>query len=189
MSTNATATRIEEATAARYEIDAAHAHAAFKVRHLMVASVRGELGVVTGQATIDDADLARSSVVASIDARGLDTRNADRDQHLRSADFLDVDRFPSIDFRSTRIVAGADDTLQVTGELTIRGVTREVTLATELSAEVRDPWGNAKRGVSATARVSRKDFGITWNLAMDGGGLVVGDAIDIAIELELVRKR
>src|SRR5690349_18210535 len=158
MSTTATATaRIEAAqpaTAVRYEIDAAHAHAAFKVRHLMVASVRGELGAVTGQATIDDADLARSSVVASIDARGLDTRNADRDQHLRSADFLNVDRFPSIDFRSTRIVAGDAGVLQVTGELTIHGVTREVTLATELSAEVRDPWGNAKRGVSATTRVS-----------------------------------
>jgi polyisoprenoid-binding protein YceI len=170
-----------------YEIDPAHASAQFKVRHLMVSHVRGELGPVAGQAFIGD-DVTRSEVVASIDAAGLATRDAARDAHLRGADFLDVERHPKITFRSTGVTRGTGALLLVAGELTIRGVTRPATLEVELSDEIRDPWGNVKRGVSARTRIDRKDFGVSWNAAMDTGGLVVGDVVEIAIDLELVKK-
>lgn len=183
----ATAAAPRAATAVRYAIDPAHTAAHFKVRHLMVASVRGELGEVTGEAHIDLADLTRSSVTASIDAAQINTRNADRDAHLRSPDFLDVAQFPTIAFRSTEVRTLVGGELQVLGDLTIRGVTRPVTLEVELSDEVKDPWGNLKRGASATARIDRKDFGLTWNAALETGGVLVGDRIDISIELELVR--
>lgn len=171
----------------RYEIDPGHASAQFKVRHLMVSSVRGELGEVTGVVLLDNTDITESSVIATIDAAAINTRNPDRDAHLRSSDFLAVEQFPSITFRSTRIAAD-DDRLRVIGDLTIRGVTKEVVLLVELSDEIRDPWGNVKRGATATARINRKDFGVSWNAVMDAGGVVVSDTVDIALELELVRK-
>ncbi len=173
---------------ARYEIDPAHASAQFRVRHLMVSYVRGELGPVSGYALIDADDMKRSEVFASIDATGISTRDAGRDEHLRSADFLDVARHPTVTFRSTEIVSGTDGRLEVVGELTIRGTTRRVPLEVELSDEIRDPWGNAKRGVSAAGRVSRRDFDVNWNAAMEAGGLVVGDTVEITLDLELVRK-
>ena len=171
-----------------YAIDPAHAGAYFKVRHLMVAHVRGELGTVTGEAVIDLRDQGNSRVDARIDLGGIDTRNPERDAHLKSADFLDVVRFPELTFRSTEVRRGADDLLLVKGDLTLRGVTRPVTVEVELSGEIQDPWGNAKRGVTATVKLHRKEFGVSWNAAMDGGGLVVGDVVDVTIEAELVRK-
>jgi polyisoprenoid-binding protein YceI len=176
------------AGAVRYEIDPTHASAQFKVRHLMVSSVRGELGEVTGAIHLDPDDVSRSSVVARIDAAGIATRNADRDAHLRSADFLDVANHPEITFRSTRVRPVEPSLLAVDGELTIRGVTRPVTLEVELSGEIRDPWGNVKRGVLATARLHRKAFGVSWNATMDGGGIVVGETVDVTIEAEIVRR-
>jgi len=176
------------ANAVAYAIDPAHAAAHFRVRHLMVAHVRGELGQVTGEVVLDPADPSASRVEAVIDAAGIDTRNAERDAHLRSADFLDVASHPRVVFRSTSVRPAGDGRLQVTGDLTLHGVTRSVTLDVELSDEIKDPWGNAKRGVSATAKVNRKEFGITWNAAMDGGGLVVGEVVEVSIEAELVRK-
>jgi polyisoprenoid-binding protein YceI len=173
--------------AVRYTIDPGHSATHFKVRHLMVAHVRGELGQVAGEVLIDPSNLARSSVTASIDARGIATRNPDRDAHLRSADFLDVEQHPTIEFRSTSVRTVGDGELEVDGLLTIRGVTGPVTLQVELSDEVKDPWGNRKRGASATARIDRKDYGLTWNAALETGGFVVGDRVDISIELELVR--
>jgi polyisoprenoid-binding protein YceI len=169
-----------------YKIDPTHASAQFKVRHLMVASVRGELGEVTGEVRLD-ADLARSTATARIDVTALSTRNADRDTHLRSADFLDATNHPAITFRSTAVRAAGAGALSVDGELTIRGTTRPVTLSVELSDEVKDPWGNLKRGLTATTRLDRKAFGLTWNAAMETGGLVVGDAVEVTIEAELVR--
>lgn len=170
-----------------YRIDPTHASAAFKVRHLMVSNVRGELGEVTGEVSLDPADPARSTVQARIDAAGIDTRNADRDAHLRSADFLDVAHHPAIAFRSTAVRPAGGGALEVDGELTIRGATRSVTLAVELSDEIKDPWGNAKRGVTATARIDRRAFGLTWNAVMESGGIVVGDTVEVSIEAELVR--
>jgi polyisoprenoid-binding protein YceI len=183
-----TAIRSPAPGATSYAIDPAHASAQFKVRHLMVSHVRGELGEVTGEIVIDDADLTRSTVVARIDATRLDTRNGDRDEHLRSADFLDVTDHPLVTFRATAVRPTAASRFEIEGDLTIRGATRPVTIDAEVSDEIRDPWGNLKRGVTATARLNRKDFGLTWNAAMETGGLVVGDTVDVTIEAELVRK-
>jgi polyisoprenoid-binding protein YceI len=172
-----------------YDIDSAHSSATFKVRHLMVSNVRGELGQITGRVVIDESDPSRSSVEATIDATAINTRDEKRDAHLRSPDFFDVQKYPTITFRSRRVEAGKGGHLRVTGDLTIHGVTRETTLEVEpLSPEVRDPWGNTKRGVSATARINRKEFEVSWNAALDGGGLLVGDEVAVTIEVELGRR-
>jgi polyisoprenoid-binding protein YceI len=172
----------------RYEIDPAHASAQFKVRHLMVSTVRGELGQVTGLVMLDNSDITESFVHAPIDVTAINTRNPDRDAHLRSSDFLDVANHPTITFESTRIENSDPDRLRVYGDLTIRGVTKEVVLLAEISEEIRDPWGNVKRGVTASTRINRKEFGASWNAVMDTGGVVVADMVDITIELELIRK-
>ena len=171
-----------------YAIDSAHSRAHFKVRHLMVAFVRGELGTVTGELLFDGAVPSRSRVTAVIDAAGIDTRNLDRDAHLRSADFLDVANYPTVTFQSTGVASGPQGTFDVTGDLTIRGVAQPVTLSVELSEEIRDPWGNVKRGVTATTRINRKDFGVSWNANLDAGGVVVADQLDIIIEAQVVRQ-
>jgi polyisoprenoid-binding protein YceI len=178
----------EAATAVRYTIDSAHARAHFRVRHLMVAWVRGHLGTVVGDLLFDAADPARSAASAVIDATGVDTGNPERDAHLRSADFLDVERHPVVTFRSTSVAPRGQGVFDVAGELTIRGVTRAVVLQADLSGEVRDSLGTTKRGVTATTRIDRKDFGVSWNALLDAGGLTVGDQVDITIEAELVRQ-
>jgi polyisoprenoid-binding protein YceI len=176
--------------ATTWTIDSAHASALFKVRHLMVASVRGQMGPVSGTLVLDEQDLTRSRVEVSIDARQLDTRDAKRDEHLRSGDFFDVARFPTVTFKSTQVTIARGGELLVTGDLTIRDVTRPVTLQVEaLPPAVSDPWGNVKRGAAARATVNRSDFGLTWNLALETGGLVVGDKVEIEIEVELVKAR
>lgn len=171
-----------------FQVDTAHASAQFKVRHLMVSNVRGELGPVSGELTLDPNDIARSRVAITIDVRGIDTRNADRDTHLKSPDFFDVAQYPSATFDSTRIEGRGGNEYTVTGDLTLHGVTRPVTLEVELSEAVADPWGNVKRGAAATGKINRKDFGLNWNAAMEAGGVVVGEQVDVTIELELVRK-
>ena len=179
---------LKEGIVTTYNIDPVHATAQFKVRHLMVANVRGHLGEVTGEVRFDPTDPSRSSVNASIDAAGIDTRNPDRDTHLRSPDFLDVAHHPAITFRSTAVRAEGAGEYRVDGELTIRSTTRPVTLKVEVSEEIRDPWGNVKRGIEASARIDRKDWGLTWNAVMEGGGILVGDTVDIAIEAELAHE-
>lgn len=186
-STTAARPAASAAEPVRYTIDPVHATAQFRVRHLMVANVRGELGEVTGELVFDPEDPSRSTLSARIDATGIDTRNPDRDAHLRSADFLDVANHPAITFRSTAVHPSGAGEYQVDGELTIRGTTRPVTLAAEVSDEIKDPWGNVKRGVFATARLDRKAWGLTWNAVMESGGIVVGDTVEVTIEAELVR--
>jgi polyisoprenoid-binding protein YceI len=180
------------ARAETWDIDSSHANAGFKVRHLMVSHVRGHLGPVTGTVFIDEQDLSRSRIDVSIDARGIDSREPKRDEHLRSADFLDVANHPTVTFRSTRVEApsGATGDLRVTGDLTIRGVTRPVTLEVEaLPPAIQDPWGNSRRGVSAHARISRKDWGLNWNLAIEAGGVVVADEVALEIDAEIVARK
>lgn len=175
-----------------WDIDSAHANAGFKVRHLMVSHVRGHLGPVTGTVFIDEQDVSRSRVDVSIDARGIDSREPKRDEHLRSADFLDIANHPTVTFRSTRVEAprGAAGDLRVTGDLTIRGVTRPVTLDVEaLPPAITDPWGNQRRGISARARISRKDWALTWNLVVEAGGVAVGDEVAIEIDAEIVARK
>ena len=177
---------------ATWDVDTSHTNAGFKVRHLMLSHVRGHLGPVTGTVFIDEQDLAGSKVDVSIDARGLDTRDAKRDEHLRSADFLDVANHPTVTFRSTRVEAprGLGSDVRVTGDLTIHGVTRPVTLEVDaLPPAINDPWGNARRGVSARGKLSRKEWGLAWNMAIEAGGVLVGDEVTIELEAELVARK
>ena len=173
----------------QWEIDPAHTSVQFAVRHMMVSNVRGEFTKVSGTVQIDSRDISRSSVHALIDAASISTRDEQRDQHLRSPDFLDVANFPTIEFRSTRVTRDSDGALNVVGNLTIRGVTKEVTLDVEDGgSELRDPWGNTKRGASATTKLNRKDYGLQWNVALETGGFVVGDEVKIEIDVELLKK-
>jgi polyisoprenoid-binding protein YceI len=173
-----------------WDIDTSHSSAQFKVRHLMVSNVRGELGPVRGTVWIDEQDLGQSRVEVRIDARGIDTREPKRDEHLRSADFFDVANYPEVSFKSTAVKPGKDGRLQVIGDLTIRATTRTVTLDVDaLPDAIRDPWGNTKRGATARARVHRKDFGLVWNLALEAGGVVVGDEVAIELEVELLQRK
>ncbi|HEY8256922.1 MAG TPA: YceI family protein [Gemmatimonadales bacterium] len=172
----------------QWEIDPSHTSAHFGVRHMMVSTVRGEFTKVSGTVQIDARDLSRSSVHVVIDAASINTRDPQRDAHLRSADFLDVDNHPTIEFDSTRIIRDSGS-LKLVGDLTIRGVTREVTLDVEdAGVELKDPWGGVRRGASAKTRVNRKDFGLQWNVALEAGGFVVGDDVRIEIDVELVKK-
>jgi polyisoprenoid-binding protein YceI len=175
------------AAPAIYEIDPAHASARFTVRHLMVSSVHGQLGRVTGRLELDLDDVKLSSVEASIDVTAINTQHADRDAHLRSAEFLDAAHHPLITFRSTRIDECGGSQLLAIGDLTIRGTTRQVEMVVDLTDDVRDPWGKTRRGVVATTRINRKDFGVSFHAVMDAGGLVVGDIVEIFIDLEVVR--
>jgi len=178
------------AAASAWQIDPAHTSAQFAVRHLMVSTVRGTLGKVTGTANIDESDLTKSSVEASIDVNGIDTREPKRDAHLKSPEFFDAAKYPAITFKSKKVAAVSDSKFQVTGDLTIHGVTKEVVLEVVGSPKpFSDPMGNVKLGGSATTKVNRKDFGVEWNKSMDGGGVVVGDTVDVTIDVELIRQK
>lgn len=170
-----------------WNIDAAHTGINFAVRHMVVSKVRGRFAKYSGTVTLDEADITRSSVEVSIDASSLDTGVADRDTHLRSPDFFDVERFPVLRFRSTRIEKRADDRYSVIGELTIRGVIREVTLDVEYGGRGKDPWGNERVGFVAKTLIDRKDFGLTWNQVLETGGILVGDRVEIELDVQAVR--
>jgi len=170
-----------------YTIDPAHSTAGFNVRHLMVSNVRGEFSKVTGTVVIDPSSPEKSKVKAHIDATTIHTRDEQRDAHLKSADFLDVEKYPEITFVSRKITGGNGE-WKVTGDLTIHGVTKEVTLDAEGPApEAKDPWGNVKSGASASTKINRKDFGLVWNMALETGGVLVADEIAITLEVELLR--
>jgi polyisoprenoid-binding protein YceI len=186
--TNAT----EGKTTARsttWNIDASHSSANFSVRHLMISNVRGDFQKVSGVATFDPAKPEASSVKAEIDVASISTRDAQRDAHLKSADFFDAEKFPTLKFVSTS-VRRADKGLELVGDLTIRDVTREVVLAVDgPTAEQADPWGNNRVGASASTKIKRSDFGMTWNTLLEAGGVVVGDEITIHLDVELVQAK
>src|SRR3954447_3775550 len=164
--------------AAIYEIDPAHSRAHFKVRHLMVSNVRGEFSRVSGSVIYDPSDLSKSKIEAVIEASTISTSEVQRDEHLKSPDFLDVAKYPTITFVSKSIKRTDPDTLKAVGDLTIHGVTHEATLEIEgPTDEVKDPWGNTKAGASAKTKINRKDFSLTWNQALETGGVLVGEDI------------
>ena len=174
---------------ASYQIDPQHAGAHFKVRHMMISNVKGEFSGVTGTIEFDPANVSATHVEAKIDAATVSTRELERDRHLKSADFLDVRRYPTLTFRSTKLVSTGDGSYDLTGDLTIRGVTREVTLqVASLTPEIKDPEGRFRRGASASTRIRRKEFGLTWNAVLESGGFLVGDDVDITIDVEMVRE-
>jgi polyisoprenoid-binding protein YceI len=174
---------------ATYQLDSQHTGAHFKVRHMMISNVKGEFSRITGSVEFDPSNPSAARVEATIESASVNTREPQRDSHLKSRDFLDVGRYPKISFLSKRIVSTGEDRYEIVGDLTIRGVTREVTLQVEsLTPEIKDPDGLLRRGASATTRIERKDFGLTWNAVLESGGFVVGDEVDITIDVEMFRK-
>jgi polyisoprenoid-binding protein YceI len=174
--------------AATWELDPAHSSIGFAIRHMMISTVRGQFRTFTGKAVGDPASPGAASIEASIDAATIDTGNEKRDAHLKTADFLDVEKFPKITFKSKTIEPAGPGKAKVTGDLTLHGVTKQVVLDVEGPTPViKDPMGNTKAGAHASTKINRKDFGIVWNKAMDGGGLMVGDEIDITIDVEAVK--
>jgi polyisoprenoid-binding protein YceI len=175
--------------ATSWKIDPQHAAAQFAVKHLMISTVRGEFKGVTGTVNWDDQDVTKSTVDVTIDAKTVNTGEEKRDQHLKSPDFFDVEKYPTITFKSKKVEAAGPGNLKITGDLTIHGVTKETVLDVEgPSASVKDPWGNTRVAASASTKVNRQDFGVKWNANMDGGGVVVGDTVTITIDLEMVKQ-
>ena len=171
--------------AGTWTIDQVHSDVSFSVRHMMVSKVKGQFGSFSGEiVTGDEPDV--SSVTASIDLASVDTNNDDRDNHLRSPDFLDVERFPQLQYRSTAVRAARAGTFLVDGELSLHGITRPVSLEVEVNGFGPDPFGGYRAGFSATTEIRRSDFGVDINMPMDGGGVVVGDVIKINLEIEAV---
>ncbi len=170
-----------------WKIDPAHSSAQFVVRHMMITNVRGGFSGVQGTAVYDPDDLAASSIDVTIDVHSLSTADATRDAHVKSADFLDADKYPTITFKSTKIAKDGDG-LKVTGDLTIHGVTKEAVLAVEgPTEEQKDPWGNTRIGASAVTKIKRSDFGLTWNATLETGGIMLGDDIKIELEVSLIK--
>lgn len=186
----ATATATATAPAlATWTIDPAHSHVEFAVRHMMIATVKGRFGGVTGTVRTDETNPANAQVEVEIDAATIDTRESQRDAHLKSADFFDVETFPKLTFTSTRITDVSGQSFKLVGDLTMHGVTREVTLDVTSEGRGTDPWGNERAGFTASGKLKRSEFGLTWNQALETGGLLVGDDIKITIDVELVREK
>ena len=178
-----------KAATTTWQIDPAHTAAQFAVKHLMISTVRGEFKGVTGTVTWDDQDVTKSKVDVTIDTKTVNTGEDARDKDLKSDKFFDVEKFPTMTFKSKKVESAGTGKLKVTGDLTIHGVTKEVVLNVEgPTAAVKDPWGNTRTAVSATTEVNRQDYGVKWNANMDGGGVVVGDTVNITIDMEMVKQ-
>jgi polyisoprenoid-binding protein YceI len=173
-------------SARKVDIDYSHSQVTFSVRHMVVAKVHGRFDKWSGVLELDTDDLAKSSVEVHLDAASISTQEPNRDAHLRSPDFLDAEHHPQLDFRSKRVERVSDDRLRVIGDLTIRGVTHEVALDTELLGSAKDPWGNQRIAFSATTSIKRGDWGLKWNQVLEAGGVLVAEKIDITLDLQAV---
>ena len=177
------------AATSTWQIDPNHSAAQFAVKHLAISTVRGAFTKVNGTVQLDDKDISKSSVEVTIDAASVDTRVPNRDKDLRSDHFFDVEKYPTITFKSTKVEQAEPGKLKVTGDLTIHGVTKQVVLDVEgPTAAVKDPWGNQRAAANATTKINRQDYGVKWNATMDGGGLVVGDDVAITLDVEMTQK-
>ena len=171
-----------------WNIDPVHSTAEFKVKHMMISNVKGQFTGISGVFKLDEGDLTNSRIEAAIEAASISTSHGDRDTHLKSADFFDVENFPTLLFVSTQVTRKAEGELAVEGDLTIRGVTRKVVFTVEApSAPSKDPWGNTRVGFSATTRINRKDFGLIWNAALETGGILVSDEVTISLDVQAVK--
>lgn len=174
--------------ATTWKIDPVHSVAEFKVKHMMITNVKGQFAILDGSLTLDESTPANSHVEASLDAASVSTRDVQRDAHLKSPDFFDVEKYPTLTFTSSRISRNAGGELEAAGNLTIHGVTREVVFAVEgPTPPGKDPWGNTRIGASATTKISRKDFGLTWNATLETGGILVGDDITITLDVQFIK--
>ena len=177
------------AATSTWQIDPQHSSAQFAVRHLGLSTVRGAFSKLSGTMVRDDQDITGSSVEVTIDVNTVDTREPDRDKDLRSERFFDVAHFPTMSFKSKKVEQVAPGKLRVTGDLTIRGTTREVTLDVDgPTAPVKDPWGNQRLAATATTKINRQDYGVKWNAKLDNGGVVVGDEVNITLDVEMIQK-
>ncbi|GFE57973.1 YceI family protein [Geobacter sp. AOG1] len=177
------------ASASTWNIDTDHSNVGFKVRHLMVSNVKGSFDKYTGTVELNDKDITKSKVNVTIDTTSVNTNVQKRDEHLRSSDFFDVAKYPTMTFVSQKIATVGKDKLKVTGDLTLHGVTRQVVLNVDgLSKESKDPWGNIRRGATASTTINRKDFGLVWNAALETGGVAVGEEVTITLEIEMIKK-
>jgi polyisoprenoid-binding protein YceI len=177
------------ARADTWQIDPAHTNVEFTVRHMMISNVKGQFQKTSGTVAVNGNDPASAKIDATIDASSIDTRVDKRDMHLKSPDFLDVAKFPTITFKSTKVEAAGPNKWKVTGDLTLHGVTKPVVLEVEGSgAPISDPMGNTRAGASATTTIKRSDFGLTWNKALEAGGVMVGDEVAISIDVEAIKK-
>ncbi len=177
------------AFASTWTIDPDHSNVGFKVRHLMVSNVKGSFDKHSGTVEIDDKDITKSKVNVTIDTNSINTNVQKRDEHLRSADFFDVAKYPTMTFVSKKVAKAGKDKLKVTGDLTLHGVTKQVVLeVVGPTKESKDPWGNIRKGATATTKINRKDFGLVWNKALETGGVAVGDEVTITLETEMIKK-
>jgi polyisoprenoid-binding protein YceI len=175
-------------TVTTWKIDPAHSTADFKVKHMMISNVKGSFSGLSGTLQLDETDRTHSTVEASIDVTALKTGDDQRDGHLKSADFFDAEKFPTLTFKSTNIDSAGGGDYAVTGDLTLHGVTKSVTFAVEdVSEPSKDPWGNQRIGLSASTKINRKDFGLTWNSALETGGVLVGEAVTISLEVQFIK--
>ena len=171
-----------------YQIDSSHSSASFSIKHMMIAKIHGGFEKISGTLVYDAANPSKSTLDVSIDAASINTREAARDTHLKSADFFDVEKFPTLNFKATKIEGSGED-LKVTGDLTIHGITKSVVLEVEgPSAEMKDPWGQTKIGASGKTKINRKDFGLTWNAALETGGILVGEDVSITLDIQFTKQ-
>jgi polyisoprenoid-binding protein YceI len=176
-------------TVTTWNLDPAHSAAEFKVKHMMISNVKGSFSGLSGVLKLDETDYTRSTVEASVHIASLKTGDDQRDGHLKSADFFDAEKFPTLTFKSTNIDSAGGPDYAVTGELSLHGVTKTVTLAVEdVSVPSKDPWGNQRIGLSASTKINRKDFGLTWNSALETGGVLVGEDITISLEIQFIKQ-
>jgi len=177
------------ASASSWNIDPEHSNVGFKVKHMMVSNVRGSFDKYSGTLELNDKDISKSKVQVSIHTDSVNTNAVKRDEHLRSADFFDAAKYPTMSFVSTKVAKAGKDKLKVTGYLTLHGVTKEVVLLVEgPSKESKDPWGNIRRGVTGSTTINRKDFGLVWNAALETGGVAVGEEVTITLDIEFIKK-
>ncbi len=172
----------------KWAVDASHSSVDFSIRHMMIAKVKGTFHTFEAQIEADPADLTTADITVEVDLSSIDTRNADRDAHLRSADFFDVENNPKMTFKSTQIVKTGDGEYEVTGDLTLHGVTRTETFEVSFEGAGKDPWGNEKAGFSATGSIKRSDYGLTYNAALETGGVLIGDEVKVSIEIEAAKQ-
>jgi polyisoprenoid-binding protein YceI len=179
--------KMQPMTATKWNFDLAHSSVNFHVRHMMIAKVHGQFTKWGGSLELDEADLTKSKIDVSIETGSVDTKDEKRDGHLRSADFFDAEQFPAMTFKSTAIKRVSDETYEVTGDLSLRGTTKPVTLEVEFNGKGKDPWGGTRAGFSAKGTINRKEFGLNWNAALEAGGVLVGEKVAINLEIQAVQ--
>ena len=172
----------------KWAIDPAHSEIGFKIKHMMFTNISGRFEKYDSNITTEDDDFTKASIEFSADINSINTNNADRDTHLKSADFFDVDKYPKLNFRATSFSKTSDESYELAGDLTMRGVTKSVSLPAEFSGLMKDPWGNTKVGINISGKINRKDWGLTWNGALETGGLLVGEDVSLHIELQLLKQ-